>query len=537
MMRIKTTLAALLLCGMLQAQTIEEGNKNLYYGRYQSAQAAFSQLVQQQPENGEAWLGLTNAWLELKQPDKAAAALAGAPAAALDQPLFLVAKGTLLLVQNKKDSAQYFLNTALEKTKHKEAPVLKAVAEAHIKADAGDAALAVDLLQKAQKREKRDPAIAVLLGDAYRKMGNSGEAYKMYQEAIAKDNGYARAHYELGDIFLSQKNPEMYLQHFQQAIAADPAYAPALEKMYAYEFARNPQKAKEYYDRYLANSDTSVQNQYDLADLLYISKEYGPAISKAQAIMQREGEGVQPRLYKMIGYSYAGMNDTAKAVTYMQQYFDKAPDSTLVPQDFVSMSAFLMAGGSGANDSVAGVYLARAVAVEKDSANLYQHYRKLADLATARKDYAAQAQWMHKYYTGNKDATNLDLFNTGLAYFRAENYVMADSVYGLYTEKYPDQSFGYYWRAKSKAMQDPEMKEGLAIEAYQKLVDVLQQNTADANYQKWMVEAYGYLAAYEANSQKDYPEAISYFEKLLEVDPGNQDAQKYIAILEKDTQR
>jgi lipoprotein NlpI len=52
-----------------------------------------------------------------------------------------------------------------------------------------------------------------------------------------------------------------------------------------------------------------------------------------------------------------------------------------------------------------------------------------------------------------------------------------------------------------------------------------------------MVEAYGYLAAYEANTEKDYSEAIGYFEKILEVDPGNNDAEKYIAILEKNSNK
>ncbi|HEX6333600.1 MAG TPA: hypothetical protein VFZ78_05185, partial [Flavisolibacter sp.] len=60
-------------------------------------------------------------------------------------------------------------------------------------------------------------------------------------------------------------------------------------------------------------------------------------------------------------------------------------------------------------------------------------------------------------------------------------------------------------------------------------------NKEDGNYKKWTIEAYGYLAAYEANTMKDYSEAIGYFEKLLEVDPGNESAKKYIEILEKDT--
>jgi tetratricopeptide (TPR) repeat protein len=77
------------------------------------------------------------------------------------------------------------------------------------------------------------------------------------------------------------------------------------------------------------------------------------------------------------------------------------------------------------------------------------------------------------------------------------------------------------------------MKYGLAIPVYKKLIDVLQADTANTNYKKWMVEALAYLAAYEANTQKDYSEAVDYFEKVLQIDPENADAKRYIAILEK----
>ena len=105
--------------------------------------------------------------------------------------------------------------------------------------------------------------------------------------------------------------------------------------------------------------------------------------------------------------------------------------------------------------------------------------------------------------------------------------------FGLYCAKYPEQSFGYYWRAKAKALQDREMKEGLAIPAYKKVVDVLEKNPNDPNFKKWITDAYSYLAAYEANTEKDYEEAIDYFEKVLSVDPENPEAKKYIDVLEK----
>jgi tetratricopeptide (TPR) repeat protein len=164
---------------------------------------------------------------------------------------------------------------------------------------------------------------------------------------------------------------------------------------------------------------------------------------------------------------------------------------------------------------------------------LYNLYKKMATIANQKKDFSNEAHWLEKNYNGNPSVTNLDLFNWGLALYRAEDYTGADSVFGLYTVKYPEQSFGYYWQAKSKALQDKEMKQGLAVSAYEKLIDVLQKDTTDANYKKWMVEAYGYLAAYEVNTEMDYAQAVNYFEKVLQVDPDNESAKKYIAMLEK----
>ena len=48
-----------------------------------------------------------------------------------------------------------------------------------------------------------------------------------------------------------------------------------------------------------------------------------------------------------------------------------------------------------------------------------------------------------------------------------------------------------------------------------------------------MIEAYGYMAAYETNVNANYAKAIDYFQKLLVLNPANEDAKKYISILEK----
>jgi tetratricopeptide (TPR) repeat protein len=178
-------------------------------------------------------------------------------------------------------------------------------------------------------------------------------------------------------------------------------------------------------------------------------------------------------------------------------------------------------------------YYVKAGNLEKDSVQHRAYSRKLADLYKKQKDYSNQALWLGKYYEGNSTATNLDLFNWGLAHYMAREYPTADSIFGLYETKYPDQDFGYYWRARSDVAIDTAMQMGMAIPHYEKLIAIAEKDTANKTNRKHLIEAYGYIAAYKANTEKNYAGAIDYFEKLLNLDPDNADARKYVAILKK----
>lgn len=516
----------------LNAQTISDGNKQLYYERYKSAEETFNELIKTNMNNAEAWFGLTSTYLLNERKADALNKLRTAPASLHNTPYYKAAIGWVLLSYGKTDSAAIYFNDALKQTKEKDPSVLSAIAQAHIHEKNGNAATAIELLRKALKRDKHNAALHVLLGDAYLKTVNGSEAYTAYKKAIEENKDYALAYHRIGEIFLTQKSPEMYLDYFTKAIQADVAFAPSFYQLYRYEFYHDPAKAAVYYKSYMANTDTSIQNEYALLDLLYLEKKYNEAIVKANAIINSQTENTQPRVYKLIGYSYAAEKDSAKAISYMQQYFEKAPDSVEIAMDYVTMSDLYNSGAG--NDSLTTLYLVKATEIEKDSSALFGYYKKLADRAKEIKDYSEQARWMERFYTGNKKVNNQDLYYWATAHYLAEEYGKADTVFGIYAATYPKQSFGYYWQARCKALLDSNMQEGLAVPAYRTLIDVLQKDTTDANYKKWTVEAYAYLASYEANKEKDYAEAVEYFERLLEVDPANEDAKKYIAILEKE---
>lgn len=515
----------------LQAQTLEQGIQQIYYKRYHSAENTFNQLIKQDPNNSTAWYYLEKDYLLENRLNKASKSIQSAPETIKTDPWYKVAYGNILLKQGKNDDAANYFADALKQTKEKNPDILAAVADAHITSKSGDLNYALDLLSKAIRRDKKNPSLYVLRGDAYMKLSNGSEAFKAYQEATKVDDKYAAAYHKLGKLFVSQKNPEMYVGYFQKAVAADPNYGRSLYRLYVHEFNRHPAKAMEYYNNYLAKSDRSIENEYDLADLFFINKQFDKAIQKADAIIKTEGDSVQPRLYKLISYSYAEQKDSTKAFDYIQKYFSKEADSNKVAKDYLLRGDLYAALNE--NDSLAFVYYEKATSLEKDSAELEKYYKRFADLAASNKNFSEQAKWLGKYYASNDNGTNIDLFNWGLAHYRAEEYAAADSVFGIYISKYPDQSFGYYWQAKSKALQDKDMAQGLAIPAYLKLIEVLEKNQTDPNYKTWMVESFNYLAAYETNTEKDYAEAVNYFEKVLKVDPENADAKKYIDLLAK----
>lgn len=518
--------------GFAYSQSLEPGKNDIYYRRYVSAEEFFDKYLSEHPADAEALLLQTKTFLLQKKVNKALSLVALASPAIKDDPYFLIAKGSTCLAENKGDSSRFYFDRAIDLTKGKDQEILRAIAEIQIISENGDMQFALALIQKAMKKSKHDAGLLVLMGNAYRNLHKGGEAFQAYTTAVEKNKNLAEAYYLLGEIFMSQKNTEMYLDYFNKALNADQSYGPALYQLYRHYLYTRPdaQKAMQYFRKYSEVSDKNISHDYAFTDLLYLNKDYAAAIKNAQRLIQQEGDSSKPRLYKLISYSYAESGDSTNALKFMQQYFNHENDSNLIARDFETM-AQLFASGSHSQDSVIRYYQL-ALAISKDSTKLAQYYKDLAALAAQEKDFETQTKWLALYYSHKTDASNLDLFNWGIAAYRSGSYMLADSVFGIYTEKYPDQGFGFYWRARANANIDTGMAAGLAVPYYNQLIEMAETDSLSDTDKKWVLEAYGYIAAYEVNTQKNYDKAIEYFDKILEIDPENANAKKYIPILE-----
>jgi tetratricopeptide (TPR) repeat protein len=526
-----------IVAGLVSAQSVEQAKKEMYYTRWESAKENLLPLIKSSDVSPETFYLLGEVYLEENRTDSAGMMFTDGIKIAdtkkqpeKNYPLVYMGKAHWLLATGQKDEAVKLINEVLDATKHKNADALLAAAKANIDSENGDAKWALELLEQAAKRDKKNPAVYSAMGDAYRKLVDGSDAVLSYQKALDVEPRYAEAWYKLGKVFKTQDNVSVYLDRFTKAFASDENYTPALYELYNFYFYRGDvDNAKNFLERYIKNSDPSPRHDYMIADLDYISKQYKEAIAKANFILDRDKDSTQPRIYKLIAYSYEGLGDSAQALQYINQYFDKQDTAGYVAKDFELKARLL--DRVQHDEEAAAQWYEKAYAAETKEDTKQDYAKMIALLYKNAGDRLKEAEWRGTYYNSAKNPTNLDLYNWGLALYAGQAYQQADSIFAQYEEKYPDQVYGYLWRAMCNALIDSTMELGLAVPHYEKLIEVASKDSV-ANKSN-LIKAYGYIGAYKANVEKNYPESVAYFNKILELDPGNADATRYVTILQK----
>lgn len=532
--------------GKVTAQTVEQGKQFLYYERYKSAQDAFEKVLAANPNNIDAvyWLGQTMIHRKDTRDTAGAKALYQKMLTTNgNAPLLLVGMGHVeLLYGNTTDSRQRF-ETAISLTKEKDVNVLNAVGYANVDAKAGDANYAIQKLNlAAETKHFNNAETYVLLGDAYRKLLDGGNAVTNYNKAVGLDPKLAEAKMKIGIIYLTQNNRDYFLPAFEEATKIDPAYAPAYQQLFMYWYFRDVNKASGYLDKYLANSDPGPEAEYLKADMLYASSKFADARTRAQQLISQMDGKVIPRMYRMVAYTSDTLGDLSAAKEAMTNFFSKADTSSergldykILPTDYEEFAKIYAKMPDSASQSQAFPYYSLAIGLDTVPENKEKYANEGLVLAKKLGNKQAAAMLSGAMYAAAKNPSNSDLFKYGMANYSAGNYKKADSLFcGIYESKYPDQIYGYLWCAKSKQAQDDSTNsQGLAVDAYEKLAKFARSIPDSAKYKDQTVAAYYYLASYYNDIKKDKPKAVEYMQKVLEVDPSNATARQIIEQLTK----
>ncbi|MBL7769513.1 MAG: tetratricopeptide repeat protein [Flavipsychrobacter sp.] len=520
------------MCGnALFAQSVDQGKKFFYYERYNSAKEELEKVIAANPNNIEAtyWLGQT--LLEMKDVDGARALYQKALSTNGNAPLLLVGTGQIELMDGKKEEARQRFETAISLTKSRDIEIFNAIGRANVQAKDGDADYAIEKLNQATQVKKfNDANTYLIMGDAYRKKVDGGSAVQNYQRALDLNPTLAAAKHRIGRIYLTQKNTDIFLPAFEDAVRIDPNYAPAIYDLYYYYFSRDINKAKDYYDKYLAVSDPTPENDYEKTAILYASRRYDEAISTANGFIAKLGDKADPKYYKLIAYSYDEKKDSLNARKFLEQYFAKQKPEGFLPKDFEFL-ANTLAKFPG-NEAQAMENYDKAIAMDTAMESKLELMTNAAALAKKTGNRVGEAKYLGQLYATKKDPNNLDLYNWGYANYQASQYTTADSIFAIYSEKYPNEIFGYLWRARANQAMDTTMQQGLAVPHYEKLGEMALSIDA-AKFKGQAISSYFYLVQYYNDIKKDPAKALEYINKVLAIDPANETAVKIRDILNK----
>lgn len=555
--RINSVIALLCLGGSVMAQTIDDGLKKIYYGKYAAAKQDFEKIVAAKPTEDRGYYYLGMAELGLENQQGAAAAFQKGLQAAPNSPLLTAGMGRIDLLKGDTTAARRKFNAATAATKGKNGEVARAIADANTEVKTGNKAYALTTMQTLLNNEgakKRDiynatAADYIELGDVYRYLGGEygGRALQAYERALELEGNNAEAVLKQGHVNYNAKLLEQAVGDYSRATTLDPNYAPAFYELYQFYYTPKPRqfslaKAKEYLQKYLALADPAdrIKNEYYLASIMFFDKDYNGAISKAQSLLQEANDSYRMKLNRLIADAHLQKHDSLAAKTAFDSYVQKAGADKLEPIDYKLGSEiygrikYNDSAQQAQNNAKALEYLEKYAT--SDTVKDADRYENVAKAYQAARAFTKAAEWYQKLtdlkVSINEKPAALDYYNTGINYYLAfSNEAGSDSTvlnkagdaFGQLATNYPAITTGFYWQGMAAAAKDVEAKTGVAVPYFEKYISMAESDTQ--RNKSGLIKAYTYIMVYYYNKD-DKANLKKYMDKLLPLDPNSEAAKQ-----------
>ncbi len=534
-------ITGLLAADLSYAQTIDEGKKFLYYEKFISAKNVFEQLLTSNPANEEAayWLGQTLiAPDEDKDIEGAKAVYQKGLAANANSALLTAGMGHLELLEGRTQQARSRFESAISLSGGKNIMVLDAVgfANGDFFSRSGDGAYAVEKLKQATSLKGfKDARILCNLGDAYRKLQDGGNAQLSYEAALAIDPKYARAKYRIGRIYQSQGRSQesIYLQYYNEAIALDPNYGPVYFNLYQYYYETDVVKSAAYLDKYLAAKSSDETNSCFLkAQMKFAQGLFNETVTSTENCVAGS-TNPYPNLFGLQAYanfkiaekaekegdSTGAINAYGYSKIAFDKYFQKQKQAKLGPRDYFTYATVLLKFPG--NEALAGSFMQQAVDQDSTEIGKVTMLKSIAASYEKTKQYADAGEWYKKILNIKKVPGKTDIYNAANSYYRIGKFAQSADLYTLYTQKYPEDIFGYYMVGKSYWGIDTVMKYGLANNSFAKAIEVGEALPDKSKITGQLLGSYKYMIAYSVNILKNKELALAYCDKALLIDPND----------------
>jgi tetratricopeptide (TPR) repeat protein len=519
------------------AQNLQQGINDLYAERLQSAKATFEKLIATNPNNIEAnyWLG--QVYIDMNDINGAKSLYDKALTASNNAPLILVGIGQMELIQGKTAEARQHFESAINASKGRKGndpnvlnAVGHAIVESYSEKNKTDIDYAIAKLNEAAQLAPTNPDIYLNLGNAYRKKHDGGNAVQAYNKA----GNFAPALYMIGYIYESQKSLrqpndwDIVLENYNKSVAADPRFTPAYDRLYNYYLngKHDFTTAESFANKIVSSSDPGVETKYVVAQTLFVQNKFPEAIAIGKEIIG-QAANPNPRVYRLMTYSYMGNKDTTSACQYANRFFEKETN-----EDKIVASDYLMhaqACGKGNPDViVADLDKVR----QKDPEQAGRVLKEALEDARKSGNKLLEGELsliLFKLQGANANVQNM--IAIGVAFAQGGQLTKADSLFQVYSKAYPDSIYGYYWSGRVHSQLDSTMSQGLAVPDYEQVLRVATTDPNRSTYKSLGVSAAAYLIGYYNNVKADRATALSYIDKGLVIDPTNETLLNYKKVL------
>lgn len=472
----------------------------------------------------EACYYLGNSYLMLGMPDSAAVYYQKGVEIAPEYPYNYIGQGKLQMKVNQTAGKALLEQAESMKGYKKDAAVLSEIAVAYLYA--GDYAGAWDCIARAKKYAPSGEIVYLTEGDLLMAEKKTNEACTKYDMAIYYSSDCIPAYLKLTDIYAST-NPASALAHLEKSMGIDAGFPG--NWFYQGEVNRsvgNYKKAAEAYRRFIESglSDTDTRLRY--ADCLYFSGKYDEALPVIRVVLAKDPDNVVGM--RLQAYALAKKERNAGGLESIRKFMTSVPENKLIFQDYLCYAEQL----SYAKEyGQALEQYQRALKLDKKRTNLYQD---MADIRVRMKDYSGALADYDQYLASVKAPAAEDMLKFGKCYYNmgAQDSVAdsrnatlhkADSVFAILTEMVPDSYVGYFWRARTNSLLDPESTAGLAKPFYEKIIEIAEKTPN--RYVTELVESYKYLGYYNyVTHHMDAAKAC--FAKVLEYIPNDEVSQR-----------
>jgi tetratricopeptide (TPR) repeat protein len=500
-----------------QGAEIKKSKRLIDVDHATEAMAPIEAAIKQYPEEADLYYYLGYAQVKNNQLEAAAKSFDAGIKLDPKEAINYAGKGHLSMLQNRPADAKVNLDKALEMTKSKKAPVLKAVAEAYL-TNAKFAGDAVALLLKA-KAIKNDAETEILLGEAYLLQNQAGSSVTAYENAASMDPKNGKPFYKIGMIY-ARPNPAESQKYFEKAVAADPEFTYAYDELIdIYYQQKQVDKAIEAAEKFKRLSSDPEKNKEKEA-LIYVMKgDYVKANEIFKQVIEKN-PNVRPIIWRFYVKSLQATKtsaDSVESVRVFNEFLSKAKPEDILPGDYINLGKLYIAMNQ---DSLGVVNFGKAIKQDPNSVEAAQIKAEILFKGRKYKDAVTAYEELLKIKP--KPSPN-DQLNLARSYTYTEQYAEADTIYTKLVELYPTNSAVAALAAGVKFNLDPEYKTWLAKPLYEKVIELATADPTKTS-KKDLISAYKYMSSYVGLKEDNLNKTKEYLEKILALDPTDKDA-------------